>query len=220
MYSEVKDMFVSMHECQEILTKEKDPELKMLAESEYEDLEGSLGETTDEIIENILPKVDADARDCRVEIQSASGGSESSLFAEDLVEMYKNYCRLMNFRMKQLDFQQDSSISKGCKNGSFYIWGTDVYKYFKHESGVHKVQRVPETEKQGRLHSSSAIVIVMPDVPREFTLNMAEVRIDTYRAQGAGGQHVNKTDSACRATHVPSGVQAQCQESRDQASNK
>ena len=88
----------------------------------------------------------------------------------------------MNFRFQQIDFLADSSISKGCKNGSFFIQGTDVYKHFKHESGVHKVQRVPETEAKGRIHSSTAIVIVMPDVPRDFVLDMKEIRIDTYRA--------------------------------------
>ncbi len=96
--------------------------------------------------------------------------------------MYKNYCQVMGFRFKQLDFQPDTTINKGCKNGTFFVEGENVYKHFKHESGVHKVQRVPETEVKGRIHSSTAIVIVMPDVPREFVLDMKDVRIDTYRA--------------------------------------
>mmetsp|Transcript_29912 Transcript_29912/g.39771 ORF Transcript_29912/g.39771 Transcript_29912/m.39771 type:complete len:104 (+) Transcript_29912:39-350(+) len=98
------------------------------------------------------------------------------------------------------------SINRGCKKGVLYVTGQEVFKHLKHESGVHKVQRVPETEKQGRIHSSTAIVIVMPEVPREFSMDMKEIRLDFMRAQGAGGQHVNKTDSACRATHVPSGI--------------
>ncbi len=146
------------------------------------DLVGELEDQAAEIIDIIIPKADADGRDCQLEIQSAAGGSESSLFAEDLVNMYRNYCQLMNWRFKQIDFQSDIAVGKGCKNGTFFISGTDVYKHLKHESGVHKVQRVPETEAKGRIHSSTAIVIVMPDVPREFVLDMKEVRIDTYRS--------------------------------------
>ena len=126
----------------------------------------------------------------------------------------------MGFRAEQLEFMPDMSINKGCKKGVLKVTGTDVYKHLKHESGVHKVQRVPETEKAGRLHSSTAVVLIMPEVPREFTLDMKDVRLDFYRAQGAGGQHVNKTDSACRATHVPTGTIAQCQDSREQPRNK
>ena len=112
------------------------------------------------------------------------------------------------------------SINRGCKKGVLYVTGEDVFKHLKHESGVHKVQRVPETEKQGRIHSSTAVVIVMPEVPREFAMDMKDVRLDFMRAQGAGGQHVNKTDSACRATHVPTGIACVSQEYREQPKNK
>ena len=150
----------------------------------------------------------------------AAGGSESSLFAGDIFDMYKQYCRIMGFKAVQTEFQMDFSINKGCKKGVLQIKGQDVYKHLKHESGVHKVQRVPETEKQGRLHSSTCVVVVLPEVPRDFSIDMREIRLDFMRAQGAGGQHVNKTDSACRATHVPTGISAVSQEFREQPKNK
>ena len=134
--------------------------------------------------------------------------------------MYQGYCRVMGFRIQELEFQPDMAIGKGCKKGVLMVKGEDVYKHLKHESGVHKVQRVPETEKQGRLHSSTAIVLVVPEVPREFTMDMKDIRIDYMRAQGPGGQHVNKTDSACRCTHIPTGIMAVSQESREQPKNK
>ena len=134
-----------------------------------------------------MPTSSADKRNCTVEVLSAAGGSESSLFCEELFNMYKAYCRLIGFKAEQVDFQEDFSINKGCKKGVLHVSGTDAYMHLKHESGVHKVQRVPETEKAGRLHSSTAIVLVMPDVPREFALDMKDVRLDFYRAQGAGG---------------------------------
>jgi peptide chain release factor 1 len=144
-----------------------------------------------------------------LEVRQAAGGSESSLFAADLATMYKAYCQRKGWRCVQEDYQVDFAIHKGCKLGVFKITGNgDVYKHLKHESGVHKVQRVPETEKMGRMHSSTATVVVMPDVPKEFHINEKDIRIDTYRASGAGGQHVNKTDSAVRATHEPTGIMA------------
>ena len=165
-------------------------------------------EHAEEVIDIILPKSDADQRNCTLEVLQAAGGSESSLFAEDLFKMYQSYCRAMGFRCQQIELQEDMSINRGVKKGVIKVSGQDVYKHLKHESGVHKVQRVPETEKQGRIHSSTAIVLVVPEVPREFTMDMKEVRLDFMRAQGAGGQHVNKTDSACRATHTPTGIMA------------
>lgn len=112
------------------------------------------------------------------------------------------------------------SIHKGCKKGVLSVKGENVYKHLKHESGVHKVQRVPETEKAGRIHSSTAIVVVMPEVPRDFTMDLKDIRFDYMRAGGPGGQHVNKTDSACRATHTPTGICAVSQEYREQQKNK
>ena len=112
----------------------------------------------------------------------AAGGSESSLFAEDLFKMYQGYCRGMGFRAQEREFQMDMSINRGCKKGVLYVTGEEVFKHLKHESGVHKVQRVPETEKAGRIHSSTAIVIVMPEVPREFSMDMKEIRLDFMRA--------------------------------------
>lgn len=128
-----------------------------------------------------------DRKNVSLEIRQAAGGSESSLFAEDLVNMYKAYCQLKGWRCQQEEYAVDLAIHKGCKHALFKISGENVYQHLKHEAGVHKVQRVPETEKQGRIHSSTATVAVMPEVPKEFSVNEKEIRIDTYRASGAGG---------------------------------
>lgn len=122
-----------------ILTEKPNSELREIAEVEKSDLIGSIDSHCEEIVEVIIPKLDADRRDVTLEIQSAAGGSESSLFANDLCEMYKNYCRIMGWRLKQIDFQPDISIGRGCKSGQFQVTGTDVYKHLKHESGCHKV---------------------------------------------------------------------------------
>lgn len=128
-----------------------------------EDTLGSIEEFQDEIVDQILPAKESDMRNaCILEVMQAAGGSESSLFAEDILNMYKNYSRRMGFKMKEEQFQKDMAIGKGCKYANYLIEGEAVYSYFKHESGVHKVQRVPETEKAGRLHSSTCVVLVMP----------------------------------------------------------
>ena len=144
-----------------------------------------------------------------LEIKQAIGGSESSLFAENLYGMYLNLARREGWRWTQLEYQEDMAISRGLKSGKFRVKGEEAYNVLKHERGVHKVQRVPETEKTGRMHSSSVIVMVMPEVPMNFDLDLKDVKLQYYRAQGAGGQHVNRTDSACRAIHVPTGIMAQ-----------
>ena len=221
LFSDIREMHERAHECHGIVNEpEDDEEMKDIAKEELAEVEEQIEEFSEEIIDEILPKSDADSRNCTIEVMQAAGGNESSLFAGEVFEMYKQYCRLMGWRAQQTELQVDMQLNKGCKKGSLHVTGTDVYKHLKHESGVHKVQRVPETEVKGRLHSSTAVVLVMPEVPREFSINMKEVRLDFYRAQGAGGQHVNKTSSACRATHEPTGITAQCQDSREQPKNK
>lgn len=122
--------------------------------------------------------------------------------------MYKNYCRNQGYKMKEEAFQKDMAIGKGVKYASYIVEGENIYKYLKHESGVHKVQRVPETEKAGRIHSSTCVVLIMPQVPRDFTIDPKDITIQTKRASGAGGQHVNTTDSAVRVVHNPTGIEA------------
>jgi peptide chain release factor 1 len=130
---------------------------------------GEIEEVQEDIVEKIVPKSVNDQRNgCVLEIMQAAGGSESSLFAEDILNMYKNYSRKMGFHLKQEQFQKDMAIGKGCKYANCLIEGDAVYSYLKHESGVHKVQRVPATEKLGRIHSSTCVVLVMPQVPRDF----------------------------------------------------
>lgn len=208
-YEDFKGILTQINDSKQIIgDPEEDAELKAVAEEELEETLEELDDFLEDIIDTLIPSSEADARNCSLEVMQAAGGSESSLFAGEIFDMYKAYCRLMGFRVQQTEFMKDMQIDKGCKKGVLSIKGTDVFKYLKHESGVHKVQRVPETEKQGRLHSSTCIVLVVPEVPSEFVMDMKEVRLDFMRAQGAGGQHVNKTDSACRATHIPTGISA------------
>ena len=207
MFNEFKNIFDLVHEYTDLRNDvTEDQDIRDMALQELKIFQEQVEEFAEEIVDVILPKSDADQRNCTIEVMQAAGGSESSLFAEDLFKMYQGYIRSMGFRFEQLEFQEDMSINRGCKKGVLKVTGEDVFKHLKHESGVHKVQRVPETEKQGRIHSSTAIVVVVPEVPNTFTMNMKEIRYDFMRAGGPGGQHVNKTDSACRATHLPSGL--------------
>lgn len=134
--------------------------------------------------------------------------------------MYEKYAKIQGLRWTQITYNTDPALGKGCKYGRFEINGLNAYKLFKHEIGVHKVQRVPETENKGRLHSSTCIVLVMPIIPKTFFIDPKDIKIETMRASGAGGQHINKTDSACRATHIPTGIIATNQDERDQHANK
>lgn len=221
LFADFNKLVSETQQCLELLSESKDDkEMRKMAEDDLETLSEQFNDLQYEIEDEAVPKRDIDGRNVTLEIRQAAGGSESSLFAADLVIMYKAYCQRMGWRCVQEDFQADMAIHKGCKLGVYKVTGEEVYKHLKHESGVHKVQRVPETEKQGRMHSSTATVTVMPEVPKEFSIDEKDIRIDTYRASGAGGQHVNKTDSAVRATHVPTGTIATCQDERDQHTNK
>ena len=149
----------------------KDDELKHIAMEERTQLIDQINSLESEMIEILLPKIRADEANCTLEIKHAMGGSESSLFAEDLMRMYQSYASLKGWQWQQLKFVQDTSIGKGCKQALIKIRGQEVFGHLKHERGVHKVQRVPETEKTGRMHSSTCIIIVMPEIPMDFKID-------------------------------------------------
>jgi peptide chain release factor 1 len=216
VYEEYKELLGNVETAREMMT---DPEMKEMAESELEELEPKIGEMEERIKVLLIPKDPEDSKDVLFEIRAGTGGDEASIFAGDLYRMYSRFFDMQGWKYEPL-FVNEGTVG-GFNKVVLEVAGENVYGKLKFESGAHRVQRVPKTESQGRVHTSAATVAVMPKFEMEdIDIRKEDLKVDTFRSSGAGGQHVNKTESGVRFTHLPTGIVAESTDGRSQIKNR